>query len=188
LRKVAVVAGVVVGAVFLGPSIVGALKTGGAAVMAKGGAVAAKIGGAISGAGSIAAAAKDTIPKVIDGVNAARTIEAIKNGEVPPPPINLEGDNFTDWAFAIAQNELESQTQEKISEQEAMILREEIEDQQRIAAAELSRQQIPVQQYPMQQVPPQVQVVMAGEQKTDDTMKMVLMAGIPIAAMLLMKG
>lgn len=206
LRKVAVVAGVVVGAVFLGPAIVGGLKTGGAAVMAKGGAVAAKVGGAVmkggtlvagaagfgGGAGGIVETAKTVIPKVIDGVNAARTIEAIKNGEVPPPPINLQGDNFTDWAFAIAQNELEAKTQEKITANEALILRQEIEDQQRIAAATLEREQRltqqPIQQYPYPQVSPEVQVVMQGEQKTDDTMKFALMAGIPVLAMLLMKG
>jgi hypothetical protein len=189
LRKVAVVAGVVVGAVFLGPAIVGGLKTGGAAVMAKGGAVVAKVGGVIGGTtGAISAGAAAIIPKVIDGVNAARTVKAIKDGEVPPPPISLQGDNFTDWAFAIAQNELEAKTQEKISEQEAMILREERQDQQRIVEREQRLTQQPIQQYPYPQVSPEVQVVMQGEQKTDDTMKFALMAGIPVLAMLLMKG
>jgi hypothetical protein len=119
LKKAAAVAAVVVGAVFLGPAVAGAIK--GAA--AKGG-VLAKIG----------AAAGKIMPKVVDGVNAARSIKAIKDGEVPPPPIKLEGSRFVDYASAIGTNLIERELHEqgqRVADAERRLIEEQMAQQVR---------------------------------------------------------
>ncbi len=181
LRKAAVVAGVVVGAVFLGPMVGTALKTAG-------GAISGAIGGTAGTVASIGSAAAAIIPKVVSGVNTAATVKAIANGEVPPPPINLEGDNFTDWAMSIATDQIEKDLARKLNDQEQAMLRAEVQEQQRQGNLLLQQSPQPVYMQPYQQVPAPVQMVMAGEAQKDDTMKTMLMMGIPIAAMLIMRG
>lgn len=208
LKKIAAVAAVAVGAVFLGPMVAGALKGGGAAAaagagkvkaaavlakgataakVAKGAAVGAKILTASKAAAvvaplakgaakqaatvaaegaSIATQAQELIPKVVKVANNVRTIDAIAHGEVPPPPISIEGSNFTEYASSIGRQLLEKEiakNQERLSQAQFAADQREIE-------AEIMRlqRQVPrgVPQYPVNQLAPEVQASMAHE-RTD---------------------
>ena len=81
-----------------------------------------KIAGAVSGATSTAESAtvfqkvQATANNILGYVNKARTIEAIANGELPPPPISILGDSFTDWALTVAKKELTDAAKEKAAE------------------------------------------------------------------------
>lgn len=150
-KKVYIAAGIVT-AVFLGPAviakvgsmlsqgsaggaIVGAGAKAGAAtaittkaglttlVAAKAGtaaAVAAKAGFAAKAAGYFA-----TVQRGIGYVNNARTVNAIIQGDMPPPPI-ATGKNFTDWAMNIAKDEIAKTQAEKLSELEETRMRAEL--------------------------------------------------------------
>jgi hypothetical protein len=113
IKKAAAIAAVVVGAVFLGPAIAGALKG-----------AAAKIG-----ALGIGKAVTASIPKVVDLANAKQTIDAVRNGEVPPPPISLQGDNFKDYAASVAQSLLQREAaaqQQQVSEAQLELQRQQL--------------------------------------------------------------
>jgi hypothetical protein len=127
LKKAAVIAGVVVGAVFLGPTIAGALKSAAGGIGAKIGSVTSKI-----------------IPKVVQGVNTVATIKAVKEGKVPPPPIALDGTRFVDYASAIGTNlverELQEQGQELAASERALLeaqMQQQVRALQQSAAAQL---------------------------------------------------
>lgn len=70
--------------------------------------------------------AQEIVPKVVDGVNKARTVEAIVSGEIPPPPIDLQGDNFTDWAGSIVDMYLKDKMQGELDEAQRKQLEDEI--------------------------------------------------------------
>lgn len=113
IKKAAVIAAVVVGAVFLGPAIAGALKG-----------AAAKIG-----ALGIGKAVTSAIPKVVDLANAKNTIDAVRNGEVPPPPVSLEGDSFKDYAASVAQSLLQREAasqQQELNQRQLELQRQEL--------------------------------------------------------------
>lgn len=154
--KVYIAAGIVA-AVFLGPvviakvggmlsqgsaggAIVGAGAKAGAAtaITTKAGVtalVAAKAGTAATIAAKAGLAARaagyfSTIQKGIGYVNNARTINAIIQGDMPPPPI-ATGKNFTDWAMNIAKDEIAKTQVEKLSELDELRMRAELEAIQR---------------------------------------------------------
>jgi hypothetical protein len=60
--------------------------------------------------------ARAIAPKIIEGVNTGRTMNAIVKGEVPPPPISLEGDNFREWATSLGMSILESEMQGQMTD------------------------------------------------------------------------
>lgn len=149
--KVYIAAGIVA-AVFLGPiviskvggmlahgqaggAIVGAGAKAGtaAAITTKAGAtalVAAKAGTAaavVAKAGLAARAAGyfSTIQSGIGLLNNARTVNAIIQGDMPPPPI-ATGKNFTDWAMNIAKDEIAKTQAEKLSELDEARMRAEL--------------------------------------------------------------
>lgn len=194
IKKAAVVAAVVVGAVYLGPMIAGAVKGGGVAG-ATAGKVGAKVGisklAAASGAkaltvASVTAGASAVLPKVVQSVNAARTIKAISDGEVPPPPITLEGSNFTDYAQSVGGQLLEEQLKRKLTEKEEAILREEVRQTQINAQRQLPYGGAPM--YPMPTVAAPVQAAMAKEKDTNQMLQTALIIGAPILLMLVMRS
>lgn len=203
LKKAAVVGAVATGAVFLGPAVVGAagkgLATVGGAIKGAAGAVATgagKIfgGGAAQAAtteaakeaaqGTLLSNASSAIPKIVEQVNNARMIKAIVEGKVPPPPISLQGDNFTEWAMNAAKQELAERQQEKITQAQERELRLMIQGLQN----EMVKQVPP--DYPMQpmpQVPTQVQAQQAAVKERNQLTQTILAAAIPTAGFLLFK-
>jgi hypothetical protein len=180
LKKAAAVAAVVVGAVFLGPMIAGAIK----GVAAKG--ALAKAGGVLSKAGKL-------IPKVVQGVNAARTVKAVRDGEVPPPPIELTGSRFVDYATAIGtnlvQSELAEQGQEMAAAERALLeqqMANQVRYYQEQAARSLPVSPSQVPMYALPNVSPAVQRAMQG---SGDTWKLAAAAGgALILGLLLMRS
>lgn len=175
LKKAAAIAAIVVGAVFLGPMVAGAFKT-----LAAKGALAGKLAAA-GKAAKIASTAAKIIPKVVQGVNAARTIAAVRDGEVPPPPITVEGSRFVDYAAAIGTNLVETELQEQgqqVAEQERAVLEERMAQQIRLLQGEavrtlpVSTSQVPM--YAMPQVSPAMQHAMSS---SGDTWKLAAAAG-----------
>lgn len=140
IRKGVAIAGAIVGAVFLGPIIVakaGSLFSGAATSGAAGAAGAA--GTAAGTAGAVSTVTQATfLAKVASGttgllkyVNNARTIKAVVEGKMPPPPIELSGAAFRSYAFEVAQDELVKEFQRRLTEKEENKLRAEIAEMQR---------------------------------------------------------
>lgn len=57
-----------------------------------------------------------TTQTVVGYINKARTVAALVNGELPPPPITISGSSFTEWALDIAKEELVKEVQERTGE------------------------------------------------------------------------
>jgi len=113
LKKVGAAAVLVTGAVFLGPAIAGAASKGAATV----GAGLTKVGAATGG--------------LVSQLNNARTIKAIADGKMPPPPIDINSSSFTDWAMQTGMREWQESQQRKMTRQEEAQLRAEIQAMQR---------------------------------------------------------
>jgi hypothetical protein len=196
LKKIAAVAAIVVGAVFLGPMVAGAFK----AVMAKG-AIAGKLAAAGKAAklaklAKIATTAAKVMPKVIQGVNAVRTVAAIRDGEVPPPPIELEGSRFTDYAAAIgtnlAQTELQQQGQAVDERQRALLeadMAAEVRELQYRAGAELPARSGSLPMYSLPAVNGDVREAMAASAAGQgDVLKFAAIAGGALLLLMLSKS
>lgn len=171
VKNVAAAAVAVTGAVFLGPTIGGLAKAG-----------AAKIGAAVTKVGSMAS-------KAIAAVNAGRTVKAIKDGEVPPPPIEVTGDAFKEWALKEAAEEFMESEQRKMTREEEALMEREIAAMQ----AELARMAPPsTPKTPDPRVSPAVQQIQAAEvqkNKTEaSTLKTALLIAAPLALLILTKG
>ncbi len=148
---VAIGATIATGAVILGNALAGATVTnaaaaGGAAAGPTAGAIAVPaitptitytVGGQtlVSGAGVIGktalASALGTAENV---VNAKRTIDAVKNGELPPPPISLGDGSLTDFASITGEAILQDRLQRQLTEAEKKMMEAEIERQRRYLA------------------------------------------------------
>lgn len=84
---------------------------------------------------------------VLEHVNQPRTIDAIVQGGLPPPPVSIGGKSFTEWALDRAKKEIAEQAKEKaaelgteyiqkkLTERQERKLREEIQAMQRELAA-----------------------------------------------------
>lgn len=207
IKKVAAVAAVVVGAVYLGPMVAGALKGSGAvatagvktgiakAGIATGAKAAAGVGAKalavakVGAAGAtIASQAKQWIPKVVDATNNVRTVKAIVDGEVPPPPISIEGNNFKEYAVSVGQQILEKELADKkqaLTDAQMALARREM-DQEIARIQNAARGQIPagVPTYPMPQIAQPVQQAQA-EQAEFDWLKI---AAVAVPVVLVMSG
>lgn len=150
------------------------IATGGALTTAT---TAATAAAAIPKLAPIIDKAKEIAPKVVEGVNTARTVAAVANGDVPPPPIDIGDGSLTDWASAIAEQYITG----KLSDAERERLTREIQTLQNQAAANAPAS---VPYTPAAQVPGQIQAAMA-EKKDDNLLLVLLAAGIPLAALLL---
>ena len=140
---------------------------------------------------------KTTANNVLGYVNKARTVDAIVHGELPPPPISIVGNTFTEWAMAVAKEEIVKEAKEravamgmeyvqkKMTEAEERKLREEIEAMQRELAA-LIPPDAPAKPDPA--VPAPVQQTMLEEKKQAETTSNLLMVGIPAALALILLG
>ena len=151
IKGVAVVAAVATGVHFLGKGVTGAAtaEAGAAGATAAGSAAGAiavptitptityTVAGEalVSGAPLIGktalASAIGTAEKVI---NTKRTIEAVVNGELPPPPISLGDGSLTDFASITGEKILQDQLQRKLTEAEEKMLLAEIERQRQYLA------------------------------------------------------
>ncbi len=134
-----IVAGVVlaVAAIYAGPAILTAAKTGAGklvagtkSVFAAGGAGTVATTETVAESASVIATAQSTIPKLVSTYNNTRTLTAIAQGKMPPPPISLTGGNFTEWAFNAAKNELMNQYGQKLTREQEQQMRREIEGMQ----------------------------------------------------------
>jgi len=145
---------------------------------------------------SIADKARELIPKVVDVANNARTLKAIANGEIPPPPITLTGDSFREYATSLAQQYLEKEIRDKQQrlteaqlEADNREIQAEIDRLQRETVARLERQRIPPQQisYPLPAVAPAVAAGdAAGETRREDMLKYAMLA-VPMVAVVMMR-
>lgn len=77
------------------------------------------------------ASAIGTAEKVI---NTKRTVEAVVNGQLPPPPISLGDGSLTDFASITAEKILQDQLQRKLTEAEEKMMLAEIERQRQYLA------------------------------------------------------
>ena len=196
-RNTVATAVAVVAAVYLGPQIAaklqagsGAGSAGGAATAgstgATGGAAAAAGSGAASGAASGAVASGASLggkvwagaQALTDYVNKARTIEAMANGEMPPPPIDLTGDSFTEWAMIEAKKELEKQGIKYLTEQQEKEMLAEIRRMQNEAARNLPPN-IPMS--PGTNLNRDVQNIMLQEKEKNKNLSNILLFAVPAA-------
>ena len=226
IRKPVVAAAAIVAAVYLGPIVLakisGVATTGATEAAATGivgagtkagvvTAITTKAGAAAaitikSGAVAAAVAESSTFFQTVQSgansllsyVNKARTIEAIAKGEMPPPPISVVGETFTDWAMIVAKEQIAKEAQQramelgveyiqrKMTEKEEARLRVEIKAMQ----AELARI-IPnnVIASPDSRVPAEVQAASAAlalkEKQAQDTMLAALAIAVPVGFILL---
>lgn len=222
IRGVVAVSAAVVAAVYLGPIVLAKMSgaaTAGATEAATTGIVGAgtkagvvtaittKAGAAaaITTTASTAAATTTFFQTVQSGantllnyVNQARTIEAIAKGEMPPPPISVVGDSFTDWAMIVVKEQIVREAQQramelgteyiqrKLTEKEEARLRAEI----KVMQAELARL-IPnnVIASPDSRVPAEVQAASAAlalkEKQAQDSMLAALAIAVPVGFLLL---
>lgn len=226
IRKPVAIAAAVVAAVYLGPKVVSALKgggaTGGAATSGAAGTAGQATGVASGtlGPGGISAGMatqgttaatvaktgasafstfKTTANTVLGYVNKARTIKAVAEGELPPPPIGVSGASFREWVFDVAKHEIQEEAKEaamqagvdyvqrKMTAKEEAALRAEIAQMQRelekVVPANLPPE-------PAQALSPELkkmqQVEIAKKNQTDKLVKDALMIGVPL--LLLAKG
>lgn len=129
-----------------------ALTTGATAIKA---ATAVKsAAGAAATTSGILDQVKTVAPKVVDGINKARTIEAVANGDVPPPPIDIGSGSMTDWASAIA----DQYVQQQMTDAEKELVAQQIRELQAKAST------IPASgsYYPAPEVPTTIQSAMLG--------------------------
>lgn len=147
IKGVAVVATVATGIHFLGKEVIGAAAAdAGAAGATAAGAIAvptiaptitytvageALVSGAPLIGKTALASALGTAEKVI---NTKRTIDAVVNGELPPPPISLGDGSLTDFASKTGEKILQDQLQRQLTEAEEKMMLAEIERQRQYLA------------------------------------------------------
>ena len=193
IRKSVLIAGAIVAAVYLGPQVVAKIKGMGAPASVAEGAAAEAATGAASGAatGGIATSA-GTSAKIFAGaqqlteqINQARTINAIVNGEMPPPPIGVSGNSFREWAFNVAKDEFIKDAQRQMTQSEEIQLQREIAQMQ----SELERL-IPANtaMQPSAGVPLAVQKTMLEQKKNSEELNQILMIAVPVGIGLFMLG
>lgn len=146
VREPVAVAALAVASVYLGPAVYAKFSAAFAKGAATSGTAAATSTAATGGATSAAAStvatsaglfskAKAASATLLGYVNKGRTVKAIVEGKVPPPPVSIEGDSFRDWAFDIAQKEMTDELQRQLTRQEEQQLKLEIAAMQRELAA-----------------------------------------------------
>lgn len=110
-----------------------ALKTGAGTAAA----VAAAAGGAATGAttaGGIVGLAAKSAPIAENIINGSRTIKALADGSLPPPPISLGDGSLTNYATVVGEQLAERELRQKLSEAEAAMLADMIESERRYLA------------------------------------------------------
>lgn len=195
---------------YLGPMVAqgfgaatgGVVGTG--AGTAAGGAAGATAGTAASGAAQATWFAKfqTTANTFLSYVNNARTIKAIVDGEMPPPPISITGASFREWATIVAKKELKDAAIEKalemgteyvakkMTEKEEAKLRKEIAEMQKQLIAMTPKEVInaPPEPSPLLAAPLRKiqQIEIDKKAQSDKTLETLLAVSIP--AILILKG
>lgn len=206
IRKPVVIAAAAVAAIYLGPIVydkIGAVFSGGGAAAGKTAgivgagtksgvvtAVTTKAGAAAAitakAAPSLFSSVKATGDKILNYVNQGRTIQAIANGKMPPPPISIEGDSFREWATNFAIQEIMEKEQRKLSQQEQQMIDLEMRRVQQYLVQRIPSG-IPAQ--PMPGVPIPVQQAMVGEKESNaETANLMTMGMIGLGVLMLAKG
>jgi len=161
--------------------------------------LAAKKAASKAVATTILTRAQTLVPKVLDGVNKARTVNALVKGEIPPPPIGLDGNNFKEWGLSLAEQMLEKEMGDKLSDTQRKLAQAEMKNEmdyiaaraQQIADLEARARnltQIPIQTNP--NLSPQIIQMQQAERINGgvdkDMLTMAAVIGIPILAMVVM--
>lgn len=136
----------------------GALSTAATVASAAGAAQQALSGAETAGA---IVKAKEIAPKIVEGVNTARTVAAVANGEIPPPPISIGDGNLVDWATAIA----DQYVQHEMSEREKELVAQRIAEMQAQTSIQAP---MPTMYQPSSQLPPEVTAAMAQSKQNQN--------------------
>ena len=214
IRKPLAIAAGIVAAVYLGPVVVekigaavggggagagGAAAGTGAGATATGTGVAAGTGaGAKAGTATFFSKVKAGSKTLLKYVNRARSIKAIADGELPPPPIGIPGSSFREWATIVAKEQIVKAAKEealergveyiqrKMTEKEERKLREEIAAMQRELERLIPKEVKEMPPEPAPQVPTPVKVIQEQEaQRALDAQDLLLPAAIVGGALLL---
>ena len=190
LKKIAIVGAAVTGGVLLGKFVIGKV---GAALAGKGGAAASAAAakgaagaavGAVKAGGLVAAAAK-AVPIATGVINSVRTIKAIKDGELPPPPISIGDGNFSDYASLVARELAQREMGKRITQSEQDLLDQYVEqERRRLAAAEVPH--LPVVNTGLHPALTAAQRTRADVAISDSTLFKFAAIGIPAALLLVM--
>jgi len=196
IRKPVMIAVAVVAAVYLGPLVAdkiaaisagtGEAATGIVGAGTKTGAVVAKAGiSTATGTASLFTQVQTSANSLLSYVNKARTIEAIANGELPPPPIGIAGSNFTDWALGVAKEEMKKELMETVSEKMAdeMVKREEAKMRAEIEAMQRELVKLipaDTSMRPAEEVPAKVVDIMAREKANAEKLSSALTIAVPL--------
>lgn len=138
------------------------------------------------------------VQNVTTWVNRARSVDAIIKGELPPPPIGISGSNFTEWAMALAKEEVKKEigeqageyiskrAQEKYEKEQEAMMRAEIEKMQAELAALVSAN-TPIAPAPEIDAPVRDKIIeMQNIEKQRATNTMIMLAVGGGAAMLML--
>lgn len=175
VRAPVVAAVAVVAAVYLGPAVLAKVKTLGATTS-----------GGVSVEGVTSAKVFAGAQQLTGYVNNARTIEAIAKGEMPPPPVSISGNNFTEWAMIEAKEKFVEDMQRQMTLDEERQMRREIEAMQRELNAMIPRD-TPIEPSPeLNSTVKQMQIT--EENKAADVAKIMQFALPAAIAFLAFKG
>lgn len=170
------VAAAIVASVYFGPAVLAKLKALAAAHAGGGAAGAGAAKGAL--ASKVAAGSKT----LLSYAGKAATIKAVADGTLPPPPMDVNDPDFTDWAVQVAGDEWLQDYGESMTEDDEQIVRDQIQDLQRRLAA--TSYGTPVQPSPY--LPPQL-IEVAKEKKAEQNSG-VLLALAALAGLILVGG
>ena len=206
LKQYAMTVAMIVAFYYIGPMIMQGVGAATGGVI--GGGAGAGAGAAGSAAGTAVQTAttfqriQATTSTFLGYVNKARTIKAIVEGKLPPPPISIQGASFREWAFIIAKKEIKDRAidyalekgvdyvAKKMAKKEEEKLRREIAEMQRqlIAMTPKAVLDAPPEPSPLLPKPIQrMQAIEIAKKDTDDkTLTTILAAAIPL--ILLTKG
>ncbi len=122
LEKIAIGAAVVTAGVIFGPQILAGAKSVGK--------------GAIAAGGKLAGSAAKAAPLAETVINGKAVTDAVKSGQMPPPPISLGDGALTDYAEVVGQRMLERDLGRAATAQEMQQLAYMIEQQRQLMAAQ----------------------------------------------------
>ena len=198
LKQYAMTVAMIVAFYYVGPMImqgVGAATGGVIGTGAGAGAGASAAGTAVQTATTFQRI-QATTSTFLGYVNKARTIKAIVEGKLPPPPISIQGASFREWAFIIAKKEIKDAAidyalekgvdyvAKKMAKKEEAKLRKEIAEMQRQLIAMTPKAVLDAPPEPSPLLPKPIQrmqqIEIAKKEVDDKTLTTILAAAIPL--------